>query len=75
MRLQVSRALQHAMRNPANAELRQMVRALFTDPRPGWATPVTGWQERYEFEVLGQFVQYEIDESGGEMVIRATLLE
>lgn len=75
MRLQISQRLQQAMRNPVNIDLRNMIKSLFDDPRPGWATRVEGRAERYEFAVSGMFVQYEIDESGGETIVIATLYE
>ncbi|ETW96709.1 MAG: hypothetical protein ETSY1_25485 [Candidatus Entotheonella factor] len=60
---------------PANVELRRMLQSLVKDPRPGWATRVEGKKERYEFEAFGVWVQYEIDETGMETVITATMIE
>ena len=75
MRLQVSRELMQAMYQADHAELRQMIRQLFSDPRPGWAMPVTGESNIYEFTVAGLWVRYHIQTTAsGETVIQAAVV-
>jgi hypothetical protein len=75
VRLQVSRELMQAMYQADRAELRQMIKQLFDDPRPGWAMPVTGEADSYEFTSGGLWVRYRIQTTpGGETVIQAAIV-
>jgi hypothetical protein len=63
-----------AMYQPEHAELRQMIKQLFVDPRPGWAMLVTGESDLYEFTASGLWVRYRIQTIGGETVVEATIV-
>ena len=75
MQIRLSRDLLKAMRKAENVDLRQMIRLLQENPRPGWAYRISQKEERYEFLASGQWVQYIIDESGMEMVIVAVIID
>jgi hypothetical protein len=58
-----------------HAELRQMIKQLFDDPRPGWAMLATGESDIYEFTAAGLWVRYRIETTpGGETVIQAAIV-
>jgi hypothetical protein len=64
------------MRKPEGEDLRKMVLSLFDELRPGWATAVEGYENRYEFLASGYWVQYEIDDqSEMETIIRVVFAE
>ena len=75
MRLHLSHDLIVAIRRPQNMYLRRMIESLFTDPRPDWAMPVAGEKDRFEFVAAGLWVQYKIDRTGGETIIKAIIIE
>ena len=76
MRIQASFALMRLLRSPERPpELAGMVRALLVNPRPEWARPLAGEPNSLELPVSGYWLTWQIDESQGETVIRATVIE
>lgn len=75
MQIHIDRNLQSIMRQPANQEMRDMIKRLFDEPVPGWVQPVSGYAARHEFYANSFHIQYEIDTSGMETIIRVVLAE
>jgi hypothetical protein len=74
VRLHADRDLLQAMHRPENVELRSMIKLLFLNPYPQWALPVEGQPDSFEFYASGFWVRYQVDTSGGETTLRATLI-
>ena len=74
MKLHPSRELLAKMYEPRSQDLRNMVKSLLRNPHPGWAMPVTDKPDTYEFSGSGVWIQYEVDNTGMETVIRAAIV-
>jgi hypothetical protein len=76
MRIQASFALMRLLRSPERPpELAGIVRSLLINPRPEWARLLADEPNRYELPVGSYWLTWQIEESTGETVIRATILE
>jgi hypothetical protein len=77
MRFHYSFAVSKLLRDlqETGAPLRRAIEALKKNPFPEDAYAVEGYPERYEFFVAGYWIIYEVDQSGGETVIRVTAIE
>lgn len=70
MRMQPDADVIAAMR--ADPLIREMIKSLYHDPTPEWATFV---DPQYEFACSGHWFAYVIDEAAMETVIRIVLIE
>lgn len=75
MRTHLSRQLVAVMARPENGMLRNMVKVVSKEIRPGWALPVIGQLETYEFYVSGYRIQYVVEEDRGETIIRMAIID
>lgn len=75
MQVHIEPKLQALMWQPANQEMRNMIKVLFDEPIPGWVYPVEGYTNRYEFYANSVHIQYRIDDTGLEMIIKVTLAD
>ena len=74
MRLHRSEALQSAWYT-VDPEVRKFVESLKLDPYPASARAIEERPGRFEDFVSGRWIVWEIDDSGGETVIRVTITQ
>lgn len=55
-------------------ELRRAVESLLQNPRPEWGRAIPDRPGFYEFPIAERWIVYEIDETGGETVLRVTVI-
>ena len=75
MQVHIDPKLQALLRQPANQEMRDMIKILFDELVPGWVYPVEGYTDRYEFYANSVHIQYRIDDQGMEKIIQITLAD
>lgn len=71
MRLHIDQPVMRFMRG--NEEARKLIKTLFDDPAPGWATRLEDYAERYEFFVDKRTIQVDVDRTTDlETIVKVT---